>query len=101
MDSEGGLKKDKNGNYPDHYSYSGQGFIDFMNNETHYALERTGKTKSEEIEVRERVLEGLVKRAIELFSDWNGKDYPPDCLNKEIPKDKRNIRCDLREYIGF
>ena len=102
----------------DHYSdYKGQDFSDFATQETHFELIRRGYQWDEETkqfrslnaeqyqQVRERILGGLVLKAIDLFSEWNGNEDPPhrivgvDKKIKYIYDDTRNLRCDLRDYI--
>ena len=89
-----------------HPMYQGEGFKSFVDRETHYELE---KPKSQQdrgshegyLRAKDRVLGGLVERAVELFSEW-GNSYPSDCFNKEVPedkKDKRNLRVSLASYI--
>lgn len=73
--------------------YNGEAFRKFVDDETHYAIERARKngliicleTKETFLDIRHRVLNGLVKKAVEFFS----KD-----------KIEGNLRCDL-SYIGF
>jgi len=76
---------------------------EWVNAEIHYALGRRLKGLSEEEisqinrgqlygEVRIDVLRAVVRRAIELFSAWEGKGYPPE-------GDKRNLRGSLEEYL--
>src|SRR3989338_189503 len=84
-----------------HNDYHGQAFTKFVDDETFFAMNRViekglvqGGTQTHK-EIRYRVLEAIVKRAIELFSDWNSVKFP------KMLDDKRNLRADLREYIGF
>lgn len=69
-----------------HKSYTGDALEKFIEEETHYALERA-KT-SNYSSIRENVLKGLVKRAIEIFSDFRPEK-----------REDNNIRCDLNAYI--
>ncbi len=87
----------------DHYNgYHGQAFTKFIDDETFYSMNRAFKSGKIQDrgnitfkEIRYKVLESIVKRAIELFRDWNGSTTPL------VIEDKRNLRTDLREYIGF
>ena len=67
--------------------YDGQPFKDFVNDETHYAIERMGRYVSpdEANQVRNNVLGGLAKRAVDFFRDIN-----PDW----------NLREDLSQYLS-
>jgi len=68
--------------------YQGEAFLKFVGDETNYAIERIAKGGLDinPNEVRIVVLEGLIKRGIEFF-DQSDKT--------------KNLRCDLRNYIGF
>ena len=74
--------------------YNGEAFKKFINDETHYAIERTQKVGLAKVfldesafeDIRYKVLTGLVKKAIEFFSG---------------SIDKGNLRCDLKTYIEF
>lgn len=100
-----------------HANYSGEGFIGFITQETHQELTRQGyqwngqENRFENIndqqyqQARQRVLGGLVLRAVELFSDWTN-NYPPSRQEKDergftkyLYDDQRNLRTDLRDYV--
>lgn len=100
-----------------HYYYQGEGFLDFIGDETHFELVRRGNQWNDEEkrfenlnhkdqydEARKRVLGGLTLRAIELFSDWK-KNCPSSRKEERDGKtvyvydDQRNIRLDLNNYI--
>jgi hypothetical protein len=97
------------------WDYFGQGFVDFVRDETYYASERAVKSGLIQTpadsktgdEIRTKVLEAVVKRAVELFTAWSEVNPPyrreEDSTGRAnyIYEDERNLRCDLREYIGF
>ncbi|MFA5856878.1 MAG: hypothetical protein WC867_05945 [Candidatus Pacearchaeota archaeon] len=87
--------------------YFGEGFNDWVNKETHFALERAGyewvekegrfKTTDESVyeiyhATRDKVLKAVVRRAVEFFKDC--KDY--QWVQYEEPK---NIRVSLEQYM--
>jgi hypothetical protein len=82
-------------------TYSSEAFKDYVDRETHYALERLkGKDKLHEVtqEDYERTLgevfDAIVGRAVELFSIHGSHDCPID------PNDVNTLlRVDLRDYI--
>ena len=101
------------GQWDKHRDYQGEGFISFVNNEVYYAIERAQKkglvremNQRTYEEIKERVLEGVVKKAVELFTEWGGT-CPPDTFKtdesgKQIPPtDQRNLRVGLEQYVGF
>jgi len=89
--------------------YFGQGFTTFVDNETLYAVQRGYKNKVLNSasdartfnEVRHAVLEAVVKRGIHLFGDWQGSWAPPIQKDNKENRDPRNLRIDLRDYLGF
>jgi len=95
-----------------HNKYHGEGFTKFVNDEVHYELKRERSANdrgSHEgyLKARQRVLGGIALRALELFSAWEGKTWPPhrtvetDKRTEYIYDDKRNLRCKegLDSYI--
>ncbi|MBI2636431.1 hypothetical protein HYW84_03870 [Candidatus Peregrinibacteria bacterium] len=78
-------------------SYDGQAYRQWVEQETHYAMQRRRNEHPQggdvHQQVRTKIVEAVVSRAIELFSDWEGHTYPK---NKE---DKRNLRASLQPYI--
>ena len=99
-----------NGFDPD--TYKGEALLKFIDDETLFASKRAYEKGLELTsgQIRTKVLQGLVKRAIELFGSWNGYDEmsPPSRKEEdehEVPKfiyeDKRNLRSNLEPYIGF
>lgn len=92
-------------------AYRGEPLLKFIDDEIVFAARRADEKKLglTGSQVRTKVLEGLVKRAVELFGRWRSYDEPqPPCREvKEdgvinyIYEDRDNLRCDLREYIGF
>lgn len=95
-----------------HRNYKGEGFKTFVDDETHHAIKRLQEldilgpdySNAAYLGVRGKVLEGLVKRAVELFSEWDNNTHPLDAFDDNIPidkKDKRNLRASLEKYIGF
>lgn len=62
--------------------------------EVHYALEGKDVNDALHTEVREAILKGVVTRAVDLFSDWNGRTSPAHDAN-----DDRNLRSSLRTYL--
>ncbi len=93
-----------------HNNYQGEGFTSFMDKEVHYELEKQRSegdrgTHEGYLRARQRVLGGLVLRAVELFSEWDGTS--PPCRKEELGlaikctwDDKRNLRDDLKDYIA-
>ncbi|HLC58697.1 MAG TPA: hypothetical protein VJI68_02455 [Candidatus Nanoarchaeia archaeon] len=87
--------------------YDGKPFREWVNDETHYELVRkqfswdktrnqfegNGDVTKAYQEIRPRILQAVVKRAIELFREWGG----PQPIDKE---DKRNLRTSLEKYIN-
>lgn len=99
--TEGCLNKD--GFNPD--KYNGEALKEFVARESYFALERATKkglleqpplNENSVEKISTKVLESIVKRAIELFSDWKGDMEPPKGSD-----DKRNLRDNLEAYIGF
>ena len=90
-----------------HNKYCGEGFSDYLDAEIFYELERDRSSHHRGSEggyqeVRKRVLEGLVLRGIDLFSDWEGETAPKDCIAEGVPnrtRDERNLRESLDLYI--
>jgi len=98
--------------------YNGEALLKFIDDETLYAADR-GRTKgllhdptsSDTLRrVKHHVLDGLVKRAAELFARWQIYAEPlPPCKEERTPggalkrtyDDKDNLRCSLEQYIGF
>jgi len=78
-------------------SYECEAFTKWIDDETLYALQRTGS--DDYGLVRHRVIGAAVKRAIEVFTEWNG-DMPPYDKTGSRCLDDRNVRCDLRPYLG-
>ncbi|MBS3079061.1 hypothetical protein J4218_02995 [Candidatus Pacearchaeota archaeon] len=87
----------------------------FVRDETHLELVRSGcpwdhasnqftSLSAEQYkQTRDKVLAGLALRAIELFTDWEGKISPPGRRDEQqnyVHDDKRNLRADLRDYIA-
>lgn len=89
------------GHGSDPLDHSRNAFKDYVDRETHYELERLkgkdnlGKITKQEYEVvLNQVFEAIVKRAVELFNEHDGYNFP---IN---PTDLRNLlRVDLRESI--
>lgn len=93
-------------------TYKGETLLKFINDETIFASKRAHE-KSLTLtgdEIRTKVLEGLVKRAVELFGAWRGYDEisPPSRKEEDeqgVPKyiyeDRRNLRDNLEPYVGF
>lgn len=84
-----------------HYlSYNGRGFEDFINREIHFLLCRQhhaqlrpsnqASSKEDYQVLKEKVFEGLVKRAIYLSNKLDGID------NSRVME---NLRCNLQAYI--
>jgi len=89
--------------------YQGEGFTNFIRDETHHQLIRlgfitnvdnkgnfttlSGFEKDDYQNVRDNILKGLVKKGIKLFADWDEKTYPKD------KEDRRNLRASLEHYI--
>jgi len=106
-------------NWRKHNNYQGEGFNDFIRKETHSELVRQGYQWNETHKrfenlddqqyqhTRQRVLGGLAVKAIDLFSDWNARPYPPSRQEKgqegawstTVYDDKRNLRGSLADYI--
>ena len=81
-----------------HGNYSGEGFIDFINQEVHYELERPRSQEDKRsyegyLRVKERVLRGFVNRSIAIFGDWNGATRPG------VTRIDDNLRDELDPYI--
>lgn len=74
--------------------YNGEAFRKFVDDETHYAIERALKdgliqdsvTEKTYSDIRYKVLTGLVEKSVEFFSE---------------SKREGNLRCDIRRYIRF
>ncbi|MDO8460645.1 MAG: hypothetical protein Q7S74_06035 [Nanoarchaeota archaeon] len=81
--------------WSEHTNYCGQALIKFIDDETIYAAKRVNEKGLSVNDIRNKVLEAIVKRGVELFSDWDGESYP------KSDKDKRNLRTSLEPYIGF
>jgi hypothetical protein len=87
---------------PDSFSdYQGQAYDQFIDAEVHYELARSRSAEDRGTHegyqrARDRVLGGLVNRAIELFSEWGG--IIPDRVDGKY-KDTKNLREDLSPYI--
>ncbi len=88
----------------DSTTYHGQALMEFIGREMQFASERASKKglleqppfKDNPLEtISTKVLEAIVNRAIELFSDWRGITSPAS------EEDKRNLRTSLEPYIGF
>jgi len=101
-----------NGEVPESADYNGEALIKFVEIENMLASQRTSKGLFHQPslspdELLTRTLEGVTRRAVELFSDWNGHTEPPYREEKKdgciirIYDNKRNLRADLRSYIGF
>ena len=99
-----------NGFNPD--TYKGEALLKFIDDETLFASRRAHEKGLELTsgQIRTRVLESLVKRAIELFSGWRGYDEPQPFPIREgdehgvirfLYEDKRNLRDNLKPYVGF
>lgn len=98
-------------------TYHGQALTQFIGREIYFASERASKkglleqpplNENPGEKIATKVLEGVVKRAIELFSDWNGITEPSSRREEDghgvphyIFEDKRNLRDNLEPYIGF
>jgi len=97
------------------YSRTTETYEQFVKNETHLELVRRGcqwdETSKQFLglsteqykQTRDKVLAGLALRAIELFTDWEGKISPPGRRDEQqnyVHDDKRNLRADLRDYIA-
>jgi hypothetical protein len=97
-------------------NYHGEALTQFIGKEIYFASERASKkglleqpplNENPGEKISTKVLEGVVKRAIELFSDWNGITEPPSKRAEEhgvynyIYEDKRNLRDSLESYVGF
>ena len=94
----------KNKNIADQYCdyhYRGIGFSQFITDETHYVLGRKGfkwyanesgggLTLREYKVLRDSVLKGLVRCAIDFFVETNGNTFR---------EDNRNLRCSLEPWI--
>jgi hypothetical protein len=100
----------RNGFNPD--TYKGEALLKFIDDETLFASRRAHEKGLELTsgQIRTKVLEGLVKRAAELFGEWSSYDEPQPPSRKEedehgVPKyiyeDKRNLRDSLEPYIRF
>jgi hypothetical protein len=100
----------------DHDKYNGEALAKFIEDEVYFASARAIKKGLINLpvssrtgdEIRGKVLEGVVKRAIELFSDWNGITQPPSRREEDahgvshnIYEDKRNLRDNLEAYVSF
>jgi hypothetical protein len=73
--------------YIDHCSqYEGQPYHQWVNDEKLFASQK----RQSEV-VREAILHAIVKRAMELFGVWRGKE--------PIGGDKRNLRASLEAYL--
>lgn len=83
-------------------NYKGMGFSRFIKEETHYALERKGfkwgdcnrfreLTPVKYKKVRDSVLKGLVRCAIDFFKETNGSTVRLG--------DNKNLRCSLSSWI--
>jgi hypothetical protein len=86
-------------------NYRGEALMGFVGREIYFASERASRkglleqpplNKNSDEKIFSKVLEGVVKRAIELYSDWNGITQPPKGSD-----DKRNLRDNLEPYVGF
>ena len=91
-----------------HGSYYGGAFNKWVRDETHLALGKAGfewdqkqnrfNTEGDFNQVyqqaRKRVLEAVVKRAVELFRDWQGQIGP------QTRDDTRNLRGSLEAYLS-
>ncbi|MEK7218081.1 MAG: hypothetical protein AAB728_01305 [Patescibacteria group bacterium] len=70
----------------------------WINDETHYALERLVKDSPQKINdavyraMRIRVVQAIAHRAIELLSTWEKHQWPPN-------DDPRNLRASLASYL--
>lgn len=89
-----------------HRTYRGEGFTNFVEQETHHFLASQYEWSREHNQflglnhenyqvARHRVLEGVATRAVELFLEW-GNSYPKRANRKT---DKRNLRASLESYI--
>jgi hypothetical protein len=91
--------------WPEHRNYHGQALTKFIDDEVIYATDRAHckgllNEKVKLGEIRGRVLDAIVKRAVKLFSDWEGHTYPK-CDADDEREDKRNLRTSLEPYLGF
>lgn len=79
------MNSDERGN-PD--TYNGEAFKKFIDDETYYAIKRLNRhvSDSESENIRNKVFEGLVERAVEFF-------YSNDT--------EENLRCSLEKYINL
>ncbi len=92
--------------WEDHYYYKGEGFFKWIFDETHFAIERAGFAWDNDQgrfnavgdftqmyeEMRQKVLQASVKRAVEFFKDCSNYQWP-------IKGDTRNLRTSLEPYI--
>lgn len=93
------------GKKKDHWNYDGAAFREWIIQETHFAMERLGilwdnETDSfvgENTEItyqktRSKVHEAVMRRAVELFSEWENNQWPRE-------GDDRNLRVSLEPYL--
>jgi hypothetical protein len=100
-------------------NFDAKAFKDFVTNEIHFELVRKGclwNEKDKKFEnlsdeqyqqTRQRIFGGLVLKAIELFSGWDGKTHPVIRTRKNSENrteyfydDKRNLRGSLVDYVS-
>lgn len=77
-------------------AFEGNAFIKFIDDETQYLLTRMGlnaaRNVQQYVEVRDLVIEGFTKRAIDFFKETKG--------NTHRKNDGVTLRCNLERWIG-
>lgn len=78
----------------DMYPHAGNAYKKWVDQEVHFASEGMNIDAERYAKIRQDIVRAIAARAAELFSDWNGKWYPP--MNSA---DYRNLRISLKSYI--